>query len=214
MGDEIVLLLIFLIACAGLLLKCFPHGGYSRDIILGPGTYIAGYDIPTGKADLIAESGSGDFCLKQRKAKSWVMGNKIGITSGLQPGRFRNMYLNWGDTLEINGNVTVLLTIPVPIKNLSTETLCAGNYRFGIDIPPGRYDVESVSGDGQIYITKTGQNDYTIYQDMAKDNAIKAGEYANLLCERGYELWIEGSLQVKLKRSAKQKLFLWNDEDP
>lgn len=214
MTDEIVLILIFMIACGFLVLKYFPRSGYNEDIILGPGTYIAGYDIPTGKADLIAESGGGDFCFKQRKAKSWVMGNKIGVTSGLQPSRFRNLTLNWGDTLEINGNVTVLLTAPVPIKNVRTETLCAGNYRFGIDVPPGRYDVEITGGDGQIYITKTGESNYTIYQDMAKDNAIKADHYANLLCAKGYELWIEGSLQVKLTHSAKQNLLFWNDKDP
>lgn len=211
MSDEIFLVLAFTVLVGCFALKYCPIHGFERDVIIGPGTYIAGYDIPFGRADLVAESGNGDFCLKQRKSKTWAVGNKIGITSAIQPGRYRNLDIRWGDTLEINGNVTVLVTKPTPIRNVATENLGPGVYRFGLDVPPGRYDVEAVGGDGQIYLLPVGQSEYTIYQDMAKDNAIKAGEYTNLDCCRGCELWVEGSLQVKLKRSIKQRLPILSD---
>lgn len=206
MNDEVFLILVFIAIVVVVLYKCFFHGEYGRDIFLGPGTWVVGIDLPPGKGDLIAETGAGNFCVKEHRSKSWTVGNNIGVTSGLQPGRFRNLDLHPGDTLEINGNVNIMITAPVRIRDITEENLGPGIYLFGVDAPPAKYDLEVASGDGQVYVFLPRQKDYEFYQDMAKDGD-KAHEYANVRCPRGATMWIEGSLQLKLKLSAKQDIW-------
>lgn len=208
MNDEFFLILIFIAMVVVVLYKCFFHGEYGRDIFLGPGTWIVGIDLPPGKGDLIAEMGAGSFNVKEFRSKNWSVGGSIGITSGLQPSRYRNLELHPGDTLEINGNVNIMITAPVPIRDITEENLGPGNYRFGVDAPAGKYDLEVVSGDGQVYLILPRQKEFSFFQDMAKDGD-KAHEYANLRCPRGAVLWIEGSLQLKLKFSAKQDIWMF-----
>lgn len=208
MSDEIALVVLFAAACVIIIAKCVWHGEYTQDIFIGPGTYIVGRDIPPGKGDLIAEKGGGDFCIKEKGAEAWSLRNKLGVVSGLQPSRFRNVCLNKGDTLEINGNVNIMITPPVPIRDVSEEALGPGNYRFGIDCPPGRYDLEVLSGEGPVFLFEVGNKDYTFFQDMAAGNDFKASEFANVSCGKGYEMWIQGSLQIKLHYSAKQDIWL------
>lgn len=208
MNDEIFLVLLFIAIVLVVIYKCCFHGEYGRDIFLGPGTWIVGIDLPPGKGDLIAETGAGSFCVKEFRSKEWSVGGNIGVTSGLQPGRYRNLDLHPGDTLEINGNVNIMITAPVAIRDITEENLGPGNYRFGVDVPPGKYDLEVVSGDGQVYLILPRQKEYSFYQDMDKDGG-KTHEYANLRCPRGAVLWIEGSLQIKLKFSAKQDIWMF-----
>lgn len=208
MTDELALIVIFFAICVVILAKCIWHGEYTEDFFLGPGTYIVGKDIPPGKGDLMAESGGGDFCIKEYKSTEWSITNKIGATSPIQPSRYRNLTLHRGDTLEINGNVNLMVTPPVKIKKVSKENLCPGNYCFGVDVPPGKYDFEAVGGDGAFYLFESGSKEYSLFQDMAEKNDQKAHSYANVVCERGSVLWIHDSLQLKLTPSAKPHIWL------
>lgn len=202
-------LLIVAIACIVIFLaRLLCHGNYQEQFILTPGNYLIGFDIPSGKGDLLAESGDGNFIIRNKATKNWSIGNPIGKSHALQASRFRNIPLNRGDILEINGNVTILVTPPAPIQDPSTEPLGPGIYRFGVDVPPGKYDLEIVSGDGDVLLVEVGKDSYTFFQDMSSSNPVKADTFANVTCTRAHELWVNDTLEVKLKRSKRQPLIL------
>lgn len=208
MTDGFAFGIVFIGGLIIFILKMRSHGEYQEMHYLSAGNYLVGEDIPKGKGDLVAESGSGSFIIKNRKTKNWSIGNLIGTTSGQQPSRFRNLSLNNGDLLEINGNVVLVLKGPIPIEKISEENLGPGIYRFGVDVPPGKYDLEIVSGDGDVLLVEVGKDNYTFYQDMSLENPFKADSFVNVNCTPLHELWINGNLQVKLKYSKKQPTLL------
>lgn len=208
MTDGFAFGIILIAAFIILIAKWRSHGEYEDQITLPAGTYLVGEDIPHGKCDVVAKSGGGNFCVKNRKSDTWVFSINIGITSGIQPGRFRNLCLNRGDTLEVNGNLEILLKDPVPVRNISKETLGAGVYRFGLDVPPGKYDLEIASGEGDVLLVEVGKDTYTFYQDMSKENPFKPSSFLNVNCTRFHELWVNGDLQVRLVYSRKRPTLL------
>lgn len=209
MTDNFMWIILLIIAFCLIVLWMMRNGDYEEQWILSPGQYRVGVDIRPGRCDLIAESGGGSFTIKNRKADCWNLGSPIGITSGAMPSRFRNVTLLRGDILEINGSVKIMLAPPVPV-DIKTETLGPGIYRFGVDIyPPARYDFEATSGSGEIILVDTHSNNYCLYQDMAAGHPLRAKTFDNVNCSARYELWINGSLQVKLTRSEHQLLFKW-----
>lgn len=208
MTDEILLVVFGIIGVCVLIIVMMRNGDYEEQRILPPGRYEVGVDIRPGRCDLMAESGGGDFIIRNKNADGWSLGNSIGATSGIMPSRFRNVTLMQGDILEINGNVKVLLTPPVPIADLNTETLGPGIYRFGVDVPPAKYDFEAASGSGEIIMVDIHDNSFSIFQDMAAGHPQRAKSFNNVLCSMRYELWVNGSLQIKLKRSKHQPLLI------
>ena len=209
MTDEMMWIVLLIIVFCMVILWLMRNGDYEEQRILPPGTYRAGIEIPPGRCDLIAESGGGSFNIKHKNAECWHLGNAIGI-GGVGPGRFRNVTLLRGDVLEINGNVRVMLAPPVPVGDLKTETLGPGIYRIGVDIVrPAKYDFEAVSGSGEVILVDIRKNTYHFYQDMAAGHPQRAKTFDNVVCSRRYELWINGSLQLKLKRSRHQFFMTW-----
>lgn len=214
MTDVMLWIVLGIIIFCGFVIFMMRNGDYEEQRTLSPGRYEVGVEIRPGRCDLMAESGGGDFMVKNKKANEWNMGNAIGATSGLMPSRFRNLTLSMGDILEINGNVRVLMTPPVPIADLNTETLGPGVYRFGVDVvPPAKYDFEAVSGSGEIILVDIYDNSFSIFQDMAAGHPQRAKTFDNVICSRRYELWVNGSLQIKLTPSRRQPLFLWHKKN-
>lgn len=213
MTDEMMFIIILIVGFCTLVALMMRHGDYDEQRILAPGIYRVGVEIRPGRCDLVAESGGGSFAIKSKQANAWNLGNPIGATSGGQPSRFRNVTLNQGDILEINGNVRVMLAPPIPILDIKEETLGPGIYRFGVDVPAAKYDFETVSGTGEIIRVAIPNNQYDLYLDMADGHPQRLKTFDNVLCSRRYEIWINGSLQVKLKRSKHQPLFTLFQED-
>lgn len=204
-GMGIVLAIIFF---SFVLLWLMRDSDYEDRRILSPGVYKVGKDIHPGRCDLVAESGNGNFVIKNKKANSWTLGNSLSAVGGMAPGSFRNVTLMRGDILEINGNLTVMLTPPQPIRNLKEETLGPGIYRIGVDgIRPAKYNFKAEGGNGEIVLVDIFDNSFSIFQNMGKGQSMAAGSYDNVVCSRRYEIWINGTLQVKLTRSKKQYLI-------
>lgn len=199
MTDNFALLIIIFGILALAILQRLSSGNYEEKHFLTAGTYRAGGEIPVGKADLTAVSGAGSFCVKNKHVKDWTIGNPIGATSGFQPSRFRNLAINKGDILEINGSVKVMLSPPQVIEETMEEDLEPGTYRFGVDVPPGKYHLEVVSGEGNVVLVESGKDDYTFFQEMAQSDPLKADSWKNVKCTESHELWVNGSLIVKLK---------------
>ena len=174
---------------------------YEEKKFITAGTYIAGADIPAGKADLTAITGAGNFCVRNSQVKDWTLGNPIGATSGFQPKNFRNLVLNKDDILEVNGSVKIMLSPPAPIKETMDENLVPGTYRFGVDVPAGKYNLEVISGEGNVLLVESGKDHYTFFQEMAQSDPLKADSWKNVNCTDEHELWVNGSLVVKLNPS-------------
>lgn len=207
MKDETALIVLFFAICFYFFVKFCRRKLFVDDYPIGPGTYRVGVDLPCCTADLVVESGAGELCLKEKGSEDWSLTNKIGKTDDVKVPRFRNLTLNRGDTLEINGHVKLLLTEPLPIGDLDEEALGPGNYRFGVDIAPGKYNLKVLSGEGEVYLTEVDKKDYIFYQDMAAEDDKKADSYANLDCAKGFEMWIQGTLQIRLSPSRKKHFW-------
>lgn len=171
------------------------------ELYLSAGHYIAGEDISVGKCDLRAIKGSGNFCVYSKAVSSWTIGNKIGIGDESSPSRFNNLTLSRGDKLEINGNITVLLSTFVRFTYDSQDVLFPGFYRFGRDIPAGKYNIQVLFGEGDVILVDIPKGDFVFFQDMAVDKPGKACVYSNLVCTRNDELWINGNLQIRFMPS-------------
>lgn len=216
MDDQMAMFFICTIIVLILIYRFFSSSDYTTEIPLEPGTYRIGEDLPPGKGDLIAVAGGGEFCLKQHGNDVWNDSHKLGADIPAQPSRFRNITLNKRDILEIDGNVKMMLTPPSAIKDLSKENLTLGIYRFGIDVPPAKYDLKAVDGNGQFYFFEPGSKEYNLCQDMAKEVPNKATTYKNLLCQKDSVMWVDDTLQLKLTKSKIQRglLHILENEDP
>lgn len=209
MTDNILLIGALIIGFIVLLAWHLRNSDYEEQRVLSTGIYEVGVEIRPGRCDLLAADGSGSFAVRNKKTNAWNMGSPIGVTSGGMPSRFRNLTLNHGDLLQIDGKVTVMLAPPKPILDLRTETLGPGIYRFGVDVRPAKYSFEVVSGGGEIYLVDLITDTYNLFLQMAEGNAMKPSTYENVLCSNRYELWINGSLQVKLVPSQHQPLWIY-----
>ena len=205
--DEYILLALFFAICIVLFRKYLrpaPHS-FSAD----SGTYVIGKNIPPGKYDLIAESGSGDFCLLEHNAMDWHLPHKLGAEGDDCSRLFRNLVLNKGDILEINGNLYIRTRAPSPIQNVLMEALVPGNYVIGSDLLPGTYNLEILSGKGQVFTTVTGQEGNPFFQEMAKDDKKMAKTYENLELTEETKLFIRGTIELKLTPTPQTRRWRW-----
>lgn len=215
----------FLLFCTGIALLLFvlyrwsKRNTYSAEVPLKPGTYRIGEDLDPGKCDLYADSGSGDINILEIGSKEWNNPFRLGVDNPAACPRYRNLTLKPHDILEIDGNVRVLVTPPEPIANGEGAELTLGRYQFGVDVPPAKYDLTAIEGDGQFSFYEPESKEVNAFQDMAPDTPNKASEYLNLLCEEGSRIEVDGTLRLKLSKSAKQrgrfhKLLDFINQDP
>lgn len=134
----------------------------SVDMELTSGNYLAGTDFPAGTYDLVAVKGGGnvssDNCFSG--GINAVMGiadkNSNGINMYEQ--EYSNIKLPTDTTLSISG-VTIRITCenadgsPLSARDQSiTDSVELGNGNFvaGTDFPAGVYDIEAISGGGNV----------------------------------------------------------------
>ena len=178
---------------------------YTTDLPLGPGTYRVGEDLDPGKCDIVAVSGVADVCIKERGNDNWNNPFKLSPDSPVAPDRYRNMTLHAHDILEINGKATVMLMPPSAILDIHGAELTLGTYQFGVDLPPAKYDLKALGGNGQFTFFAPKASEFSVFQDMAFDVDGKTDSYTNLLCEPGSSLVVDGTLKLKLTKSRKQR---------
>ena len=210
MTDDMALFLVCIITALFFLIRYSKRGGsYTDERPLDPGTYRIGEDLAPGKCDLVAASGSGDICIQERGNGIWSNNFKLGVGNPTASPRYRNLTLHPHDILEINGSIQLLITPPSAIADGSGAELMLGTYQFGVDIPPAKYDLEATEGDGQFSIFAPGENEFSIFQDMAPSTVGKSSTYHNLLCEDGARIQVDGTLKLKLSKSAKQRGWMY-----
>ena len=63
MADDYILMALFIVICVAAVRIYNGRSVKNQSFSAGPGTYIIGRNIPAGKFDLVADEGSGDFCI-------------------------------------------------------------------------------------------------------------------------------------------------------
>ena len=174
---------------------------------LSAGNYTAGIDFPAGTYTITAISGNGNAM-----SNNMFSGGLNEIMSSepdeYSTKEFKNAKLEEGTILNITSTLTVKIeTKEADTSSLSKRTntakqsveLTSGNYVVGTDLPAGTYDVEAVSGNGNVSSDNMydgGLNE--ILGDGSDGFSISKFKNANL--EEGVTLTISG-VTVKLTPS-------------
>ena len=206
MKDDTAMFLICIGIVLFLIYRYSRRGGsYAAEIPLEPGTYRIGEDLSPGKCDIVAVSGTGDICIRERGNDVWNNPFRLGADTPVAPSRYRNMTLHSHDILEVNGNIKLLLTPPATAIDADCTELTLGTYQFGVDVPSAKYDLKALSGSGQFTYYPPKEESFTEFQDMAFNGDGQSTCYHKLLCEDGARLVVDGTLKLKLTRSRKQR---------
>ena len=207
MSDEMaVLLIILVIVLYWVYTKSkSSSGGYTSDQTLTPGTYRIGEDLSGGKGDMVAISGGGTITVKEKGGDDSVKTFKLHASNPSIPSRYRNLTLSSQDILEITGNMKVLITPAKSISDVEGAELTMGTYKFGSDVPPAKYNLKALSGDGKVTVREAGAKDPAFSQEMNTAGEDKASSYENILCSDGAVMTIGGTLKLQLTPSKKQR---------
>ena len=205
MDDQMAVLLILIMVFLYAIYRFSKGGGYSGEIQLNPGTYRIGEDLSPGKGDLVAVSGCGEICIQESSNGIWSNNFKLHASDASDPARFRNLTLRPHDILEINGNIQVMITPSTPITDPENIEIGLGVYQFGLDVPPAKYNLKAVSGDGHVTFFEPEAEEFSFFQSMNASGDGKSKVYENVLCEEGSRMLVDGALVLKLTKSKKQR---------
>lgn len=116
---------------------------------LNTGKFEVGQDIPEGRY-VITGDGSGNLFIYDENDVPYVNeilgGGDIGVDSVTTD-------IKEGDKIEISGINNVTFTPAETI--MYKDSLTTGNWVVGLDIAPGRYDITSAGGSGNLFIYNT-----------------------------------------------------------
>lgn len=128
---------------------------------LGNGNYTAGIDLPIGKCNVYAVSGTGN--VSSSNMFSGGMNEMFGIDEGegWYTDSFNGLSMDKDVVLTVSGGVTIRLEYTDVKKGYSGRTyaeeegfeLSGGNYIAGEDFPAGTYRITASYGTGNLYST-------------------------------------------------------------
>lgn len=168
--------------------------------ILSTGFYTAGIDIPVGKCDIKAVSGTGFL-----HDSEFEMDEEFGVEKG-NVSTFKGLKLPEGVSLV----VCEKLTVQVVFKSIQSGftgraydlsgavEFSTGNYEAGDDFKAGTYNIVAVSGSGGINVGEGSVNEFFGFDD---DDIT---EIKHVDMPKGTELAVEGELVVRLIPAVKR----------
>ena len=98
---------------------------------------------------------------------------------------------------------------PISTIEVKKNQLTAGVYIIGKDIPPGRYDLTWIWGDGSVHKYKDetlGSSNY--FQWIGNEHKYQHRQCIGVLCLEGEYLRIDGNVVVEIKRSKEIEIDL------
>lgn len=171
---------------------------------LSAGQYYAGVDIPCGKFDLLAVSGSGNVS-SSNIYKGGINGlyAKPGDGPDYYDEAYNGIKLPEGERINICDNLVVKITYSHidagftgrTEDTANTITLIQGNYDVGTDIPEGIYTIRIKEGSGHIgyNVYGGGLNETMAAPGEAEGRSISyIPEFKNAYFPAGDELTIRG----------------------
>lgn len=177
----------------------------AKEYTLSSGYYTAGVDIPVGKCDVIAVSGTGN--LSSSNLWSGGINEMFGVDdgSGYYTESFKGLELPENATLNVSGRLKIKLTYN-ELKSGYTGrtydesaaiTLGSGNYTVGSDLKEGTYKVVAVSGNGNIYSSNLFSGGINEVFGIDDGSGYYNKEFVNLQLEKDVTIEIKGNLKVK-----------------
>ncbi|MDF2926189.1 MAG: hypothetical protein K0R57_5103 [Paenibacillaceae bacterium] len=172
--------------------------GDGTEYILSTGFYTAGIDIPVGKCDVVAVSGSGVI-----NTSDYSLGEIFGLEED-DVASFKGLKLPRGISLNVGGGLTVKLVFRsvesgFPGRTYDTARaikLTTGNYEAGEDFKAGTYNIVAVSGSGSLFSGKANLGElFGVEMDDVH-------EIKHVCFPESAELSVEGGLVVKLVPAA------------
>lgn len=166
--------------------------------VLTNGNYTVGIDIPAGKYDITALSGSGSVRSSDLFAPNGIS-TTMGVGSEAYCEEYKNVELTEGIFLSVSGGVEISIYCDKasgePLKeriqpNTETISLGSGNFVAGEDFPAGIYDIVATSGSGTV--SSDNWLDGGIWATMGvEESVIYEKEYKNIMLSEGVALTIE-----------------------
>lgn len=173
---------------------------------LTAGHYTAGIDIPVGKCDVVAVSGTGNL-----SSSNMFMGGvneMFGIDdgNGFYTESFNGLKLPAGTVLSLNNRLVVKLTYTKVERNFSGRAyneasaieLSSGNYTAGEDFPAGIYKITAISGTGNLSSSNMFNGGLNEMFGIDDGTGFYNGQFLNAEFSDGCELTVSGGLIVKL----------------
>lgn len=137
---------------------------------LKAGKWTVGKDIKPGHYKLTAPSGSGNVSGNTKYSLNIIL-SATPESDGMSLTQFET-YLSDGEEIEISGLPSVHFEAIREGKNIDGGELDAGDYVVGLDIKPGRYKIQAVSGSGNVS-TDDGELNEVIGTDESDGMSIK-----------------------------------------
>lgn len=178
----------------------------AKEYILTAGYYTAGIDIPAGKCNVTAISGTGN--LSSSNMFTGGINAMFGIDdgTGLYTSSFNGLKFPSNTTLSLNRDLKIKLVFTSVDSNYTGRTydesaaiiFTDGNYESGIDFTIGIYKVVAVSGTGNLSSSNIFDGGINEMFGVDDGSGFFNDQFLNANLEKGVTLSISGGLTVKL----------------
>jgi hypothetical protein len=173
---------------------------------LSAGNYTAGIDIPAGKSNVVAVSGTGN--LSSSNMFSGGINEMFGVDdgNGFYTESFNGLKLSEGDVLTVSGRLTIKMEYTDIQSNVVERiygeenkiTLTDGNYEAGVDFPEGTYNIAAVSGAGNLSSSNMFEGGVNEMFGIDDEMGFYTEETKHIPFPAGTALEISGGLTVDL----------------
>jgi len=173
---------------------------------LTAGYYTAGIDIPSGKCNVYAVSGTGN--LQSTNMFNGGVNEMFGIDdgNGLFTSSFNGLQLSEGVVLSTNNRMVIRIEYTsingrAGGRYYDTENsieLSAGNYVSGEDFPAGVYSIEAISGTGNLLSSNIFNGGVNEMFGIDDGNGFYSEHIQNVDLPKDVELEVKGDLIIKL----------------
>ena len=167
---------------------------------LGAGHYTAGIDLPVGKCNLTAVSGSGN--ISSTNILNGGVNEMFGVDdgSGLYESSFNGLSMKENVIFHISGNVVVQVSYTEVTGDMTGREyddsaaveLGSGNYTAGTDFPTGTYTVTAVDGNGNVSTSNLFDGGMNEMFGVDDGSGLYTSEVKNVELSEGVELKVSG----------------------
>ncbi len=178
----------------------------AKEYILTAGNYTTGIDIPAGKCNVTAISGTGN--LSSTNIFTGGINAMFGVDdgTGLYSSSFNGLKLPSNTILSLNSNLKIKLIYTLVDSNYTGRTydestaitFTDGNYESDIDFAIGIYKVVAVSGTGNLSSSNMFNGGMNEMFGVDDGSGFYNNQFLNANLEKGVTLSISGGLTVKL----------------
>ena len=168
---------------------------------LSSGNYIAGVDFPKGTYDIEAISGTGNVISSNMLTGGLNAMMGIDDGSGMFEQKYSNINLDESVVLSVSGGVVIHIEsdtasnrelVPRNQDITEVQTLGNGNWVSGTNFPAGIYDIEAISGTGNVTSSNMLEGGLNAMMGVDDNSGMFEKSYKNINLPEGTTLSISG----------------------